>query len=162
MNESREGFCRRGRGRSFRVDGPKTEKVREPTVEESGGTSPRNKIKETADTHFRPAVTATFSTIESHKQSPTKRRNQNKIKKTFSNILGRFLNIHFNLFYMLQTFQSSETKRSLRRPVPLRLTISLSVEWSSVKTSGRLRRNIVWGKASSFKTNTVSLSRVEL
>ena len=25
MNESREGFCRRGRGRSFHVDGPKTE-----------------------------------------------------------------------------------------------------------------------------------------
>ena len=24
MNESREGFCRRGRGRSFHVDGPKT------------------------------------------------------------------------------------------------------------------------------------------
>ena len=33
MNESREGFCRRGRGRSFHVDGPKTEKAREPTVE---------------------------------------------------------------------------------------------------------------------------------
>ena len=25
LNESREGFCRRGRGRSFHVDGPKTE-----------------------------------------------------------------------------------------------------------------------------------------
>ena len=32
MNESREGFCRRGRGRPFHVEGPKTEKVREPTV----------------------------------------------------------------------------------------------------------------------------------
>ena len=28
LNESREGFCRRGRGRSFHVDGPKTEKAR--------------------------------------------------------------------------------------------------------------------------------------
>ena len=26
-------FCRRGRGRSFHVDGPKTEKAREPTAE---------------------------------------------------------------------------------------------------------------------------------
>ena len=26
LNESREGFCRRGRGRSFRIEGPKTEK----------------------------------------------------------------------------------------------------------------------------------------
>ena len=33
LNESREGFCRRGRGRSFHVDGPKTEKAREPTVD---------------------------------------------------------------------------------------------------------------------------------
>ena len=33
LNESREGFCRRGRGRSFHVDGPKTEKARKPTVE---------------------------------------------------------------------------------------------------------------------------------
>ena len=33
LNKSREGFCRRGRGRSFHVDGPKTEKAREPTVE---------------------------------------------------------------------------------------------------------------------------------
>ena len=33
LNESREGFYRRGRGRSFHVDGPKTEKAREPTVE---------------------------------------------------------------------------------------------------------------------------------
>ena len=33
LNESREGSCRRGRGRSFHVDGPKTEKGREPTVE---------------------------------------------------------------------------------------------------------------------------------
>ena len=35
LNESREGFCQRGRGRSFYVDAPKTEKVQEPT-EESG------------------------------------------------------------------------------------------------------------------------------
>ena len=33
LNESREGFCRRGRGRSFYVEGPKTEKAREPTAE---------------------------------------------------------------------------------------------------------------------------------
>ena len=33
LNESREGFCRRKRGSSFHVDGPKTEKAREPTVE---------------------------------------------------------------------------------------------------------------------------------
>ena len=33
LNESREGFCRRVRGRSFHVDGPKTEKAREPIVE---------------------------------------------------------------------------------------------------------------------------------
>ena len=32
LNESRNGFCRRGRGRSFHVDGPKTEKEREPTT----------------------------------------------------------------------------------------------------------------------------------
>ena len=33
FNESRERFCRRGRGRSFHVDGPKTKKVQGPTVE---------------------------------------------------------------------------------------------------------------------------------
>ena len=33
LNESREGFCWRGRGRSFHVDGLKTEMVQEPTVE---------------------------------------------------------------------------------------------------------------------------------
>ena len=33
QNESRECFCRRDRGMSFHVDGPKTEKAREPTVE---------------------------------------------------------------------------------------------------------------------------------
>ena len=41
QNESRECFCRRGRGMSFHVDGPKTEKGAEPAVEswceESGG-----------------------------------------------------------------------------------------------------------------------------
>ena len=33
LNESREGFCRRGRRGSFRVERPKTEKAREPTAE---------------------------------------------------------------------------------------------------------------------------------
>ena len=33
LNESREGFYQRGRGRSFHADGPKTEKAREPPVE---------------------------------------------------------------------------------------------------------------------------------
>ena len=35
MSESREGFFSRrtGRGRSFHIEGPKTEKAREPTVE---------------------------------------------------------------------------------------------------------------------------------
>ena len=33
LNESREGFCRRGRGMSFHVDGPKTEKARELAVD---------------------------------------------------------------------------------------------------------------------------------
>ena len=33
LNESRKGFGQRGRGRSFHVDGPKTEKAQEPTVE---------------------------------------------------------------------------------------------------------------------------------
>ena len=33
MNESREGFCQRGRGRSFHVDGQKTDKAWESTVE---------------------------------------------------------------------------------------------------------------------------------
>ena len=35
LKESREGFRQRGKGRLFHVEGPKTEKVREPT-EESG------------------------------------------------------------------------------------------------------------------------------
>ena len=33
LNESWKGFCQRWRGRSFHVEGPKTKKVREPTVE---------------------------------------------------------------------------------------------------------------------------------
>ena len=33
LKESTESFCRRGRGRSFHVEEPKTEMVREPTVE---------------------------------------------------------------------------------------------------------------------------------
>ena len=33
LSESRDGFCQRGRGRSFHIDyGPKTRKAREPTV----------------------------------------------------------------------------------------------------------------------------------
>ena len=32
FNEPREGFCQRGRGRSFHVYGPKTEKVLESVV----------------------------------------------------------------------------------------------------------------------------------
>ena len=31
--ESRDGFCRKGRARSFHVEGPKTEKAEEPAVE---------------------------------------------------------------------------------------------------------------------------------
>ena len=33
LNESGEGFCRRGREMLFHADGPKTEKAREPKVE---------------------------------------------------------------------------------------------------------------------------------
>ena len=33
LKESRRGFCRRGRGRSIHVEGPKTEKAREPKEE---------------------------------------------------------------------------------------------------------------------------------
>ena len=33
MKESRQGFCRREKGRSFHVEGPKTEKDWESTVE---------------------------------------------------------------------------------------------------------------------------------
>ena len=33
LNGCREGFCRRGRGRSFQAEGPKTEKARKPTVD---------------------------------------------------------------------------------------------------------------------------------
>ena len=36
LNESREGFCRRGRGRSFQVEGPKTEKGAGTNTGESG------------------------------------------------------------------------------------------------------------------------------
>ena len=55
MNKSREGFCRRGRGRSFHVDGPKTEKAREPTVE-SGvrnleAESMKSRAESTGDSH---------------------------------------------------------------------------------------------------------------
>ena len=32
LSESREGFCRRGRGRSYQVEGPKTKKAQDPTV----------------------------------------------------------------------------------------------------------------------------------
>ena len=33
LHEAREGFCWRGRGKAFHADGPKTEKVWEPTAE---------------------------------------------------------------------------------------------------------------------------------
>ena len=33
LKETRQGFCWRGRGRSFYTEGPKTEKAREPTVQ---------------------------------------------------------------------------------------------------------------------------------
>ena len=33
QKELKVGFCQRGRGRSFPVEGPKTEKAREPAVE---------------------------------------------------------------------------------------------------------------------------------
>ena len=33
LKESREGFCRKGRARSFHVEGPKTEKAQEPAVD---------------------------------------------------------------------------------------------------------------------------------
>ena len=33
LNESWKGFCQRRRGRLFLVEGPKTKKVREPTVD---------------------------------------------------------------------------------------------------------------------------------
>ena len=36
LNESRKGFCRRGRGRSFHVDGPRTQKARGTNSGESG------------------------------------------------------------------------------------------------------------------------------
>ena len=36
LNESKEGFCRRGRGRSFHVDGPKTQKGTVTSSRESG------------------------------------------------------------------------------------------------------------------------------
>ena len=36
LNESREGFCMRGRGRSFHVDGPKTQKGTVTSSRESG------------------------------------------------------------------------------------------------------------------------------
>ena len=37
LNESLEGFCWTGRGRSFHVEGPKTEKGQEPAVEIKSG-----------------------------------------------------------------------------------------------------------------------------
>ena len=39
LNESREGFYRTGRGRTFYIDGLKIEKAQEPTVE-SGARNP--------------------------------------------------------------------------------------------------------------------------
>ena len=50
LKESREGFCRKGRARSFHVEGPKTEKEQEPS---SGNSGTRNleaeNIKSTAE-----------------------------------------------------------------------------------------------------------------
>ena len=37
LNESRKAFCQRGRRRSFHVDGPKTQKAREPTMDIESG-----------------------------------------------------------------------------------------------------------------------------
>ena len=42
LNESRDGSSRRGKGRSFHVERPKTEKAREPTVEIESVTGERN------------------------------------------------------------------------------------------------------------------------
>ena len=40
LKESREGWFRRGRGRSFPVETPKTERAREATVKDSGTRNP--------------------------------------------------------------------------------------------------------------------------
>ena len=56
LSEYREGFCRRGSRRSSHVDGPKTEKAREPTVElgarnlEAGNINEKQKGKITKET----------------------------------------------------------------------------------------------------------------
>ena len=53
LNKSREGFCRRGRGRSFHVDGPKTEKAREPTVESGARNLEAESIRSRAESAIR-------------------------------------------------------------------------------------------------------------
>ena len=42
MNDSREGFCQRGRGRSFHVDGPKTEEEKKKAGTNSAESGARN------------------------------------------------------------------------------------------------------------------------
>ena len=46
LNDSREVFCRRGRGSSFHVDGPKTEKAREPAMKSLVGGIWRLRVSE--------------------------------------------------------------------------------------------------------------------
>ena len=46
LKESREGFCRRGSGKPFHVEGPKTEKAREPTAESLARTIWRLRVSE--------------------------------------------------------------------------------------------------------------------
>ena len=49
LNESSEGFRQRGRGRSFHADGPKTKKVREPSVESGARTLGAESIRSRAE-----------------------------------------------------------------------------------------------------------------
>ena len=49
FNEPREGFSRRGRGRSLHVDGRKTEKAREPIVESGARNLEAESIKGRAE-----------------------------------------------------------------------------------------------------------------
>ena len=45
LNESREAFCQRGRRRSFHVDGPKTQKAREPTMDIESAKTDLNRLE---------------------------------------------------------------------------------------------------------------------
>ena len=70
MNESREGFCRRGRGRSFHVDGPKSEKAREPAVESDSRNLEADSIRSRPEstlifTEIKPTVASHFSRMNS-------------------------------------------------------------------------------------------------